>query len=228
VGGLTSLAWRSLAARRGRTLLSVVGIALGVGVLFASLATEAGIDASIDRTVRDLVGRADLRVSAFQDRLLSAESVAAITDAPGVVAAAPVLERRTYLAPSVDTTQALPPPVTIIGIDPALEARVRDVPLVAGKPLGGVNDAAVIITERLAAEDGFALGQSVTLQAGDGAPLDLAVAGIVAGDGPFVGSAGRTIIMPIGTAQRIFGETGASRVDIVVGEGATPVRSTWP
>jgi putative ABC transport system permease protein len=222
VGGLTSLAWRSLGARRGRTLLSVIGIALGVGVLFASLATEAGIDASIDRTVRDLVGRADLRVSAFQDRLLSAESVAAITDAPGVVAAAPVLERRTYLAPSIDAAQALPPPVTIIGIDPALEARVRDVPLVAGKPLGGVDDAAVIITERLAAEDGFALGRSVTLQAGDGAPLDLEVVGIVAGDGPFVGSAGRTIIMPIGTAQRIFAETGASRVDVVVGEGATP------
>src|SRR5678816_826869 len=64
--------------------------------------------------------------------------------------------------------------------------------------------------------------RSVTLQAGDGAPLDLEVVGIVAGDGPFVGSAGRTVIMPIETARRIFGETGASRVDIVVGEGATP------
>ena len=127
MGGLTSLAWRSLAARPGRTLLSIVGIALGVGVLFASLATEAGIDASIDRTVRDLVGRADLRVAAFQDRTLSADSVAAIADAPGVVVAAPVLERRTYLAPSVDNPDALPPPVTIIGIDPALEARAHSI-----------------------------------------------------------------------------------------------------
>ena len=58
MGGLTSLALKSLAARPGRTILSMIGIALGVGVLFASLATEAGIDASIDRTVRDLVGRA--------------------------------------------------------------------------------------------------------------------------------------------------------------------------
>jgi len=216
-----SLAWRSLAARPGRTLLSIVGIALGVGVLFASLATEAGIDASIDRTVRDLVGRADLRVAAFQDRTLSADSVAAIADAPGVVVAAPVLERRTYLAPSVDNPDALPPPVTIIGIDPAREARVRDLPLASGTALSGADAAAAIITERLAAEDGLALGANVEVQTADG-PVDLAVVGIVAGDGPFVGSAGRTVIVPIETARRIFGETGASRVDIIVGEGATP------
>jgi putative ABC transport system permease protein len=216
-----SLAWRSLAARPGRTILSIVGIALGVGVLFASLATEAGIDASIDRTVRDLVGRADLRVAAFQDRTLSADSVAAIADAPGVVVAAPVLERRTYLAPSVNNPDALPPPVTIIGIDPALEARVRDLPLASGTALTGADAAAAIITKRLAAEDGLALGANVEVQTADG-PVDLAVVGIVAGDGPFVGSAGRTVIVPIDTARRIFGETGASRVDIVVGEGATP------
>jgi putative ABC transport system permease protein len=221
VGGLTSLAWRCLAARPGRTILSIVGIALGVGVLFATLATEAGIDSSIDRTVRDLVGRADLRVAAFQDRTLSAESVAAIAAAPGVVVAAPVLERRTYLAPSADNPDALPPPVTIIGIDPALEARVRDLLLVSGSPLSASDAPAAIITERLAADDGLALGASVEVQSANG-PADLEVVGIVAGDGPFVGSAGRTVLVPIDTARQIFGETGASRVDIVVGEGATP------
>jgi putative ABC transport system permease protein len=222
MGGLLSLAWRSLAARRGRTILSIVGIALGVGVLFASLATEAGIDASIDRTVRDLVGRADLRVAAFQDRTLSDASLAAIAEAPGVVVAAPVLERRTYLAPSLDNPDALPAPVTILGIDPALEARVRDLALVSGRALLGSDEPAVIITERIAAEDGLGLGSSVEVQAGAGGPVNLEVVGMVAGDGPFVGSAGRTVIVPIETVRRIFGETGASRVDIVVGEGATP------
>ncbi len=152
---------------------------------------------------------------------MSADSVAAIADAPGVVVAAPVLERRTYLAPSTDNPDALPPPVTIIGIDPVLEARVRDLPVASGTALSGVDAAAAIITERLAADDGLALGANVEVQTADG-PVDLAVVGIVAGDGPFVGSAGRTVIVPIDTARRIFGETGASRVDIAVGEGATP------
>src|SRR6188508_2797835 len=124
--GLTGLAARSLSARKGRTVLSAVGIALGVGVLFASLATDAGIESAIDRTVRDIVGRADLRVAAFGDEGLSPESVAAIDQAPGVVVAAPVLERRTYLVPELTATEGTAPaPVTVLGIDPDAEAQIR-------------------------------------------------------------------------------------------------------
>src|SRR5690242_15998208 len=99
---MRSLAIRSLAARPGRTVLSIVGIALGIAVLHASLATDAGIAASIDRTVRDLVGRADLRIEAFGPAGLSPDSLRAIEDAPGATVVAPALERRTYLVPSAD------------------------------------------------------------------------------------------------------------------------------
>ena len=222
MGGLTSLVWRGLAARPGRTLLSIAGIALGVGVLFASLATDAGIEASIDRTVRDLVGRADLRVAAFQDQRLSPESVAAIEEAPGVVVAAPVLERRTYLVPGFTDPDPQSGVVTVLAVDPDLEAQVRDLPLAAGEGLSGPEAFAAVVTERLAAEDGLALGSDVEIEAGEFGPVPLEIVGILAGDGPFVGSSGRTVVIPIRTAQRIFGEDGASRVDIVVGEGATP------
>jgi putative ABC transport system permease protein len=223
VGGLTSLAFRSLAARRGRTALSIVGIALGVGVLFASIATDAGIDASIDRTVRDLVGRADLRVAAFQDRGLSPETVAAIADAPGVVVAAPVLERRTYLeADPLDTgTSDRTAPVTILAIDPELDAQIRDLPVVDGKGLAGPQSFAVLVTQRLATDDGLRVGDDVTILAGVEGPVSLEVAGIIEGDGPFVGSAGRTVVAPLRTIQRLYDDNSVSRVDIVVGEGAT-------
>jgi putative ABC transport system permease protein len=226
MGGLTSLAWRSLGARRGRTALSVIGIALGVGVLFASLATDAGIDASIDRTVRDLVGRADLRVTAFGAAGLSADSVAAIGAAPGVVVAAPVLERRTYLEADLRDPNVLPSPVTILGVVPSLEARVRQLPLVAGVELPGPDALAALVTERLAAEDALKLGSNLTLQAGADGPVALQVVGIVEGDGPFVGSNGRTIMVPLRTAQHFLGTGGVSRVDIVVGDGATPTEVT--
>jgi putative ABC transport system permease protein len=226
VGGITSLAWRSLAARRGRTALSIIGIALGVGVLFASLATDAGIDASIDRTVRDLVGRADLRVSAFGDPGLSAESVAAIEDAPGVVVAAPVLERRTYLEADIDDPNVLPRPVTIIGVDPTVEDQVRPMPLASGAYLSGSEEFAVLVTERLAAEDALRVGSEITFQAGAQGPVSLEVVGVVEGDGPFVGSSGRTVIVPLLTVQRLLGEDGVSRVDIVVGEGASALEVT--
>lgn len=224
MGGLTSLALRSLRARPGRTATSIVGIALGVGVLFASISTDAGIDASIDRTVRDLVGRADLRVEGFGDRGLSPATVAAIADSPGVVAAAPVLERRTYLEadPLSGDGAALPAPVTLLAIDPAADRRVRDLPIVAGEPLPGPEAFAVLVTERLAAEDGLRVGGDVTILAGAEGPVPLEVAGIIEGDGPFVGSAGRTVVAPLRTIQRLYRDDSVSRVDVVVGEGATP------
>ena len=62
---LTNLAFRSLRARPLRAVLSGLGVALGVAVLFAGLATSAGVEASVRSTVNDLVGRSDLRVAAF-------------------------------------------------------------------------------------------------------------------------------------------------------------------
>jgi putative ABC transport system permease protein len=226
VGALTSLAWRSLVARRGRTTLSIVGIGLGVGVLFASLATDAGIEASVGRTVRDLVGRADLRVASFQDRGLSTETVAAIREAPGVVVAAPVLERRTYLEPATDDPNDFPQPITVIGVEPAQEVKIRDLPLAAGRPLAGPEEFKALITQRLAAQDRLQVGSDLVFQAGAVGPVSLEVVGIVEGNGPFVGSSGRTAIVPLRTAQRLLSEDGVSRVDIVVGEGATPAEVT--
>jgi putative ABC transport system permease protein len=219
--GLNSLAFRSLGARRGRTLLSVVGIALGVGVLFASLATDAGIESAIDRTVHDIVGRADLRVAAFGEQGLSPESVAAIDEAPGVVVAAPVLERRTYLVPNETTPAGTQGPVTMLGIDPAAEAQIRDLPLVEGTRLSGPEAFGALVTERLAADEGLKLGSDVTFQGGADGPVSLTVEGILAGDGPFVGSGGRTVVVPLTTAQRLLSFDGVSRVDVIVGEGAT-------
>jgi len=222
MGGLISLALRSLGARRGRTALSVVGIALGVGVLYASLATDAGIASSIDRTVHDLVGRADLRIESFGPTGLSADSLKAIQAAPGVTVAAPALIRRTYLAPAADDPNAVAPPITALGIDPAKEPAVRDLPLAGGTFLTGPDAAEALITQTLADASGTDLGGTITLQGGPGGPVDLSVVGILAGDGPIVGSQGRTVVLPLQTMQRIFDDPTVSRVDIVAGEGATP------
>jgi len=224
VRGLVALALRSLTARPGRTSLSIVGVALGIGVLYASLATDAGITTSIDRTVRDLVGRADLRIEAFGATGLAADSEAAVEDAPGVSVAAPALIKRTYLSPGADQT-APGAPVTVVGIRPASELRVRDLPLAAGQMLTGEAARESLVTQTLAASDGLVLGGTVTFLDASGAPVDLKISGVLAGDGPLVESAGRTVILPLGTMQKLFGEDAVSRIDIIAGEGATPAEA---
>jgi hypothetical protein len=95
--GLHGLAWRGLRARPLRTGLTTVGVALGVAVLYAGLATNAGVTASIDRAVDELVGRADMRVAALGESGLSDAAVVTIEGTTGVIVSAPSFERRTYL-----------------------------------------------------------------------------------------------------------------------------------
>ncbi|MBI3748747.1 MAG: ABC transporter permease [Chloroflexi bacterium] len=215
---LTRLAWRSLRARTLRSLLSGLGVALGVAVLFAGLATNAGIDSSVNSTVRDLVGRADLRVAAFGEHGLTPETVRAIKETPGVEVIAPALQRRIYLGPDIDAGQALPPPVTVLGIDPVAEPQLHDLHLIAGSLLREPTEPSALISEQLANEDGLTVGAPITMQ-GTGDRVTYRVIGILAGEGPLNGAFGRIVVVPLQTAQAVFGDDAVTRVDIGVTAG---------
>ena len=216
--GLNRLAIRSLMARPLRATLTALGVALGVGVLFAGLATNAGIEASAQRTVQDLVGLSDLRVSAFGEDGLGPETVAAIEATPGVAIVAPALERRTYLD-STSPSDRLPPSVTVIGIDPDAEPLLHDDELIAGTALTSVGLPSAVVTQRLADTDGLAVGSTLTIL-GAGEPAEYQIVGIVAGDGPPDVVDGRTVFVPLDTAQSIFDVTGVTRVDVGLEPGA--------
>jgi putative ABC transport system permease protein len=227
--GLVPYAWRSLVARPARSLLSIIGVAIGVAVLVAALAVNAGLDASIDRTVASLVGRADLRVAAFTEAGLSAATVAALDAVPGIALTAPAIERRSFIG-SAPGRPTVTEPVTVLGIDPSREPRVRELTLVRGAPLDGLDEDSALITEHLAASEALDVGSELEIF-GAGAPLRLRVVGVLAGDGPAVGSSGRTVLLPILTAARIASAdiapaqdeatpSGVTRVDVVLAAGA--------
>ena len=196
---LTGLAWRSLRARPLRAVLSALGVALGVAVLFAGLATNAGIEASVDRTVRDLVGRADLRVAAFGETGPEPpRRVAPIAgDArrrgrrPGP--RAPDLPR----CASLDDRAALPPPVTVLGIDPVVDAAApRPRPrrrLAADRARTSTSALSPSASPRRTASPSARRSRCR-------APATRStyrVVGILAGDGPLTGAFGRTVIVPL-------------------------------
>ncbi len=225
--GLLPYAWRGLAARPTRSVLTILGVSIGVAVLVAALATNAGLDATVDRTVASLVGRADLRVAAFAESGLPATALDALDGVPGVALTAPAIERRSFLAPTPGGPSQTAP-VTVLGIDPDREPRVRDLDLASGEPLAGAWDSGALITETLAAAEGLRTGSPVRIL-GAGAPVTVTVTGILAADGPALGSSGRTVILPIGTAQQLLladgdpppdGLTGITRIDVVLAAGA--------
>ncbi len=159
-------------AAAGRCL-TIVGIALGVAVLFAALATNAGIERLVERTVRDLVGRADLRVEAFGEaRPRRPTTVAAIAETPGVARrragarAADVPRRRTRAAP----TRA-GPPVTVLGDRPGGEPPRPRPRARVGRAARRSRRAERPDHRAAGRETGLGLGEPITLQ-GAGAPRD--------------------------------------------------------
>ncbi len=242
--GLAPFAWRSLRSRPLRTALSIVGIALGVAVLFAALAVNAGIDAGVGRTVDAVMGQADLRVGAFEEHGLSAATVAAIRATPGVAVAAPLLEQRTYLQRDPLGSPGAGPdayvaPVSVIGIDPAIDRPVvgnqtqgiHDLRLVSGTSLPASSSAgsgptaaqppSALLPAALAGELGIPLGGTVTLLGSNG-PVPFQVIGLLAGGGPDPTTEGRTVVIPLASTATLFGPRGASWIDVSLAPGATP------
>jgi ABC-type lipoprotein release transport system permease subunit len=199
------------------TLLTVAGIGLGASLVFASLAVGRGAERSIESTVEASLGRSDFRVTGFDGGMLSDEMLVAIRSVHGVEVAAPSVDLPGTLLPEPDSAAPNGSPVTIHGIDPVLDAQVRDLDLAAGETITRPDEAAAIITERLAAEEGYGLGSDVIV-ATPGAPELFRVIGIAAGDGPFLESGGRTVILPIDAVKRLFGIEGVARVDLLVAE----------
>ena len=216
---LDALARRTLVARPLRTLLTIVGIALGVGVLVAALVVNAGLDAAVERSVRDQLGRTDLRVAAFEERGLSPASLAALTTTPGVAVVAPELERRTYPVPDPHAGPGLPVPVTVIGVDPEADAALHDRPLARGSPLPAGGGDVALVSDALAHADGLAVGATVTLNgSGVSGPRAFRVSGILAAVPGDPDPLGRSVVVPLQAAQALFGTDAVSRADL----GLTP------
>jgi putative ABC transport system permease protein len=212
----SSLAWRSLRARRLRSVLTIAGVALGVAVLFVSLSAGSTMDAAVARAAADEMGHSALRVQALEERGLSREAVAIVTQAAGVGVAAPALERKTYLAasPSQTPSAQLPAPVTVLGIDAVAEPKLHDLPLSGGRLLTAADSDSAVITQTLAIQERLRIGDSITLNGASAGPTAFSIVGIVSGDGSVPEAAGRLVIVPLTSAQTLFGVTGVTRVDL--------------
>ncbi len=215
-----ALARRSLLARPVRTILTVIGIALGTGVLVAGLVLNAALDTAVERSVADLLGRADVRVAAFEEQGLSPESVAAAATTPGVATVAPSLERRTYPLSS-GASAALPAPLTVVGIERAADPAVRDRPLAEGSPLGTGDDDGALVSAGLAREDGLGVGATITLLGDPAAPPTVfRIVGVLAPTPGDPDPGGRTVFVALEAAQRLFATDRVTAIDLLLSDGA--------
>src|SRR4029079_3390008 len=211
--GIDRLAWRTLASRPLRSLLTIAGIALGVAVLCASLTLGAALDAAVQRTVNDMCGRADLRVSGFLEGGLSESAVTTISGSEDVADATPIVEHRTFptSTPGGGTSAA----ITVLGIDPTSYLRLHDLSLVSGTMLDRTDEPVALVSQELADEAGYGPGSRLSLLGANGR-TELRVVGILPGFGPGAGTGRRASIT----------------IEVHLAAFATPARATstssWP
>src|ERR1700722_10951014 len=104
-----------LRARLTQELFAVLGIAIGVSLLFASQVANTSLDGSVQRLTTGIVGNMRFELASRDDHGFSEELAGEVARIPGVELAAPVLEQDANVvgpkgAQSVD----------LVGTDPRL------------------------------------------------------------------------------------------------------------
>src|SRR5947208_3706987 len=222
---LSALAWRGLLARPLRSALTILGVALGVGIITGTLVANQAATETVQRAAQELFGKATIRVRAFSEAGLTPRAVTTLRRLPGVSAAAAVSERRLVLT-------TLPGPheqvfnLLAIGVDPGDEQQVRAPTLVAGSYLSEAKPNAVVLNAHWADDHGLKVGDALLLT-GDlrRGPPHMQIVGLLDDVGFGALGSGAVAVMPRSTVATAFAGTGSTTggapvtsVDLVIPE----------
>ncbi len=198
---LRNLLWfyrRRVRARAVQELLALVGIAVGVALLFAVQVSNRSLSASIAQLTHGLVGRAQLQLVArgpagFDERLVDR-----VQGSPGVRAVAPMLVAQTNLVAGAESHS-----VYMLAADQRLAGLGGS--LLSGYKTGSLERLhAIVLPLSLARELGVRFGDRLTLQVA-GRSLQVLVGAVVSGRdiGPLANSP--VVFAPLGYAQELTG-----------------------
>lgn len=175
------LAWRHVRRRGLQSALTVAGVAIGVAVLIIALSLTNGfIDELVTSTLRAtpmLTLQSYLPGETLPD---DPTVVAALAGERGVVAAAPFLSgqaliaRRASQALGVSARQGF---TQLVGIDPARETSVLDLPVLAEQSAALSQAGGIVLGSTLAQSLGVSVGDTVMLRDISGATAQFTVAG---------------------------------------------------
>jgi putative ABC transport system permease protein len=220
---------RSLRTRPLRTLLSALGIVLGVAGLLSIQITSQTALTSLSALFEGTAGKTDLVVTSAGtgDDGLPERSVRQIERNQDVQTAVPSLQLQTSLAVTVPEG-ALPLTLlgfdmggfTVYGIDPLADVAVRDYTLVQGDFLSLNRDAwEIVLVEPYAEENDLRVGETVELMALDG-PQTFEIVGLISKTGAGQTNNGAFGVIPLRVAQELFHRVGElDQIEIVLKPG---------
>ena len=215
------LAWRPLTRDYGRSVVTILGVALGVAVALAIGLANEGVLTAFRNSLDHVAGRTQLEVSAGEPGL-DETLLPVIAGSPGVASAAPVLQA--VMSVPGETAGTL----LVLGVDILGDAAFRDyrgpTPDLA-EPLRLLTDPdAILLSARYARAHDLAVGGRLRLNTPTGVAA-FTVRGLLADEGVARTMDGQVAVLDIAAAQVHFGKLGRlDRVDVLLQPDADPER----
>ncbi len=218
---------RALLQDRGRTVVTLVGLTLGVAVVVAIRLANASSVRGFETALDVVAGKTSLEIVGAGVGVPETQ----LSDLGWVRdygRASPVIDRTAWLR-APDGTES---PVRVLGVDVLRERPFREYQLVRFAREGRaprpqellavlLDSASVVLTERFAGRQAIDLDTPVQLIVGDRIH-DVIVRGLLLDEGPARVVDGQLVLMDIATAQLLFDRLGwVDRVEIQLYEGET-------
>jgi putative ABC transport system permease protein len=226
---LNGLIPRNLVTRKARTLLTTLGIALGVAAVVATGVVRESATRSVADMFDHAAGRADLAVTNAMAGItggagFDAVALEHVRMVEGVERAAPLLQVVTLPTSELDAWKysfifGNFNGAVVYGVDPSASRDVGHYRLAAGKDLEGTGNDALLLSEQYAQSLGVDVGDSLELTAPAG-QVRLTVTGLLASDGLARLNRGQVGLTGLETAQRLFERPGRlDQIDVVATSG---------
>jgi putative ABC transport system permease protein len=207
-----ALVLRPIVREKTRTLLTIIGIAVGVGVVVAiQLANQSALRA-FRESVDAIAGRANYQIVGDSGRL----------DENVLLRLQPLWRDGARFAPVIDVEGIVEPsqqPIRLLGVDLLSDLHFRDyryAKIVTKQPFALFASESVILPAPFAREHHLDLGAPITLNI-LGNRRTLIVRGLLEARGPATAFNGAIAICDIATAQRNFGMKGQlTRIDLLL------------
>jgi putative ABC transport system permease protein len=191
-----------LRARFVQELLAMLGIAVGVALLFASQVANTSLSGSVTHLTDGLVGNARLQLAARSPQGFSEQMLSDVKRLPGVRAAAPVLQRSVYVTGPTGEES-----VNLVGLNAGFSSMGGQL-LVRLSATQLPRQFGLALPAPVARQIGVGPLESLSIQVGDRSTKILAAVILQASDiGELIDSP--LVIAPLGLAQRLTGTKGS-------------------
>ncbi|MBC7690767.1 MAG: FtsX-like permease family protein [Methylotenera sp.] len=215
---------RNLMSSPVRTLLTLLGVALGIALFSGVSAINASTLSSFKESVDAVAGKSSLTVSAG-DAGFSEQVEEKLKKIPGVRTTAPMIESKAYYRQKDGPEAGKTSLITVFGIDLLKEQSVRTYQTEGGEviedPLEFLNQPdSIILTKEFAKLHDLKVNDAIELASAAGSRT-FVVRGLLSPTGPAKAYGGAVAIMDIDGARVNFGKEGkVDRIDLVLQDSA--------